>query len=100
MPYPRYLGALLITWVLMWMTLAFLQRWALQHGETALRALLRGLVAAVGSGLSFWAISGIWTNPSPGEPNHWLRVFYWALAFLPGFLALLVGQPASKSRAP
>jgi hypothetical protein len=87
-----YLGALLVTWVAMWVTLALLQRWARDSQETGGRAFARGLVAAVTSGLAFWAISGIWTDPAPG-PSYGLRLIYWIFAFFPGFLALLFGQP-------
>ena len=89
-----YVGALLTTWILMWLTLAVLQRWARDRRESTQRALLRGAAAAVASGLAFWAISGIWTAPSP-EPSYLLRFAFWTFAFLPGFLALLFGQPGS-----
>lgn len=87
-----YLGALLATWVAMWMGLALAQRWAVARGESLRRAAVRGGLAAIGSGLAFWSISGIWTDPSP-EPDYWLRWVQWAYAFLPGFLALLLGRP-------
>ena len=87
-----YVGALLVTWVAMWLTLAVLQRWA--HGvESLAAALLRGAIGAVGSGLGFWAISGIWTAPDP-QPNYVLRFLLWSFAFLPGFLGLLLGRRA------
>lgn len=88
-----YLGALLVTWVLMWLATAALQRWARGGVESAGRSLLRGAAAAVGSGLAFWAISGIWTNPSPEGPSYPWHFACWTFAFLPGFLALLLGQP-------
>ena len=90
-----YLGALLATWIAMWLTLALLQRWARDPTEALQRALLRGLVAAVASGLAFWAISGIWTNPAL-HGNYLLRLVYWTFAFFPGFLALLWSQPAGQ----
>ncbi len=91
-----YLGALLVTWVLMWLATAVLQRWARGGVETAGRSLLRGAAAAVGSGLAFWAISGIWTNPAPGGPSYPWTFACWTFAFLPGFLALLVGPTVSR----
>ncbi len=87
-----YIAALLVTWVLMWLTLALLQRWAREGSETAGRAALRGVLAAVASGLAFWAISGIWTVPDP-DPNYVMRFAQWTFAFFPGFLALLCCQP-------
>ena len=88
-----YLGALIVCWMAMWLATAALQRWARAGSETLGRALLRGGAAAVASGLAFWAISGIWTNPSPDGPRYAVNFASWAFAFLPGFLALLVGQP-------
>lgn len=87
-----YLAALVITWMMMWLATAVLQRWAGGNRETFGRAILRGLVAALASGLAFWAISGIWTSPSPEGPNYLWHFACWAFAFLPGFLALLLGQ--------
>ncbi len=90
-----YLGSLLATWIAMWLTLAFLQRWARDHDEALQRALLRGIVAALGSGLAFWAISGIWTHPAL-HASYLLRLAYWIFAFFPGFLALLWAQPTGR----
>lgn len=84
-----YLGALIVTWVAMWLALAALQRWARAGVEPWGRTLLRGALAAVGSGLAFWTISGIWTNPS-ANPSYLWRFACWTFAFLPGFLALLL----------
>jgi len=44
----------------------------------------------LGSGLAFWAVSGIWTRHDPGGPNYAYNFACWTLAFLPGFLALLL----------
>ncbi len=56
---------------------------------TGCRTLLRGVSAAIGSGLAFWAISGIWTDPA-ADPSYLWRFACWTFAFLPGFLALLL----------
>ena len=87
-----YLGALIVTWVVMWLALAALQRWARGDGQPFGRTALRGLLAAIGSGLAFWAISGIWTDPS-SSPSYLWRFACWTFAFLPGFLALLLAPP-------
>ena len=88
-----YLGALLAAGLLMWLTTAGLQRWARGGTETASRTLLRAAAAAVGSGLAFWAISGIWTHPAPGGPSYPWHFVCWTFAFVPGLLALLLGHP-------
>lgn len=92
-----YLGALIVTWVGMWLALAALQRWASNGQESLGHTILRGVLAAIGSGLAFWAISGIWTNPE-ADPGYLGRFAYWTFAFLPGFLALLLFPAAPKSK--
>lgn len=84
-----YLGALLATWVAMWLILALIQRWARSAGETVAVALARGLLAALTSGVAFWLVSGMWTRPDL-DIGYPLRFAAWTLAFLPGFAALLL----------
>lgn len=79
-------GAMLLAWMLFWICFALLQRWLL-HGPLRL-ALLRGVAAAVLSGLAFYAISGIWMRPFRGGPDFAIYFASWTVAFLPGFLAL------------
>ena len=89
-----YLGALLLTWTGMWLALALLLRRALGSVRTARAALVRGLLAAVGSGVAFWAVSGMWTRPAV-ETGYTLRLLYWTLALLPGLAALLLARRPS-----
>jgi len=44
----------------------------------------------VTSGLAFYAISGIWTSPPTGGPDYPFHFASRTIAFLPGFLALLL----------
>jgi hypothetical protein len=90
-PAMRY-SAMVPAWMLFWILFAFLQRW-LSGGSLGV-TLLRGVAAAVISGLAFYAISGIWTRPSPGGPNYLVHFLYWSFAFLPGFLSLFIGHAA------
>jgi hypothetical protein len=62
-------------------------------------ALLRGLLAALGSGAAFYMISGIWTRPRPGGPDYTVNFLSWTAAFLPGFLALLLPIGADRAGA-
>lgn len=87
-----YIGALLVSWATMWLATAALQRWARGSNELFEHALLRGALAAIGSGVAFWLISGMWTAPSPEPIVYPARLLSWTFAFLPGFLALLVAQ--------
>lgn len=84
-------GAMLPAWMLFWICFAVLQHALVR--ESLPRALGRGVAAAVLSGLAFYAISGIWTNPARGGPNYAVLFLYWSFAFLPGFLALFTGAP-------
>jgi hypothetical protein len=87
-------GAMLPAWMLFWICFALLQHFF--RRETFNAALARGVVAAVLSGLAFYAISGIWTHPSP-EPNYVVSFLYWSFAFLPGFVVLLLDRPSRRS---
>ncbi len=91
-PFMGY-SAMFPAWMFFWLCFALLQE-QLQSSRDYRFALLRGLSAAVVSGLAFYAISGIWTQPSPGGPNYVKNFFSWTVAFLPGFAALFIGKPA------
>ena len=88
-------GAMLPAWMLFWICFALLQHYLMP--ETLHWALVRGLIAAVLSGLAFYAISGIWTRPAPGGPNYFIHFLSWSFAFLPGFLVLFAGRPSHKT---
>jgi len=87
-------SAMFVSWMALWIGFALLD--ARLRGPAAPReTLLRGVLAAIGSGIAFWAISGIWLRPAPGGPRYAYNFACWTLAFLPGFLALLLrGRPA------
>jgi hypothetical protein len=81
------MAAMFPAWMLFWILFALLQQ-RLREGEGVAAAAARGAVAAVLSGLAFYAISGIWTGPSHDQPVPALRFGAWSFAFFPGFLAL------------
>jgi hypothetical protein len=81
------MAAMVPAWMLFWILFAVLQR-TLLTAESAVTALARGLAAALLSGAAFYAISGIWTQPSAGGPDYPVHFASWTFAFLPGFLAL------------
>jgi hypothetical protein len=74
--------ALLPAWMSFWILFAFFQQW-LSRTESAGMTAVRGVTAAVLSGLAFVAISGIWTRPSP-TPKYHIHLAAWTVAFLPG----------------
>lgn len=83
--------AMFPAWMFFWICFALLLP-ALTRDRRWGEALVRGLVAAVLSGLAFYAISGIWTRPPRGGPNYLYHVGAWTFAFFPGFAALFAGR--------
>lgn len=86
-------SVMFFVWAFIWIALAFLVRNP--------PVVLRGVLAMVGSGLGFYSISGIWR---PFDPRGWdyaVHFLSWTVAYVPGFLALLVTVPnrAGKLRA-
>ena len=88
------IAAMLPAWMALWIGFALLDARVLtdppRRAPRIHTVLLRGTVAAVASGLAFYAISGIWLGGGAGSPNYALHLASWTVAFLPGFLALLV----------
>jgi hypothetical protein len=92
-PWLRY-GAMFPAWMFFWICFAVLQSHLRGDGKLGM-ASVRGIAAALLSGAAFYAISGIWTRPSPGGPDYVRNLWSWTVAFLPGFLALFVGPPSA-----
>ena len=95
-------SAMLVSWVAVWLGLAAVYGWLrAEHRHAGNRhdmrirfgaVASRGLVAALASGLAFYLISGIWR---PFDPQGWDYAVHfgaWALAYFPGFAALLLRQ--------
>lgn len=85
--------AIILSWMALWLAFAMLNEALASDSETISRAITRGAVAAVASGLAFWLVSGMWLGPHDPGPLYVRNVVYWFVAFLPGFAALLVGRP-------
>jgi hypothetical protein len=72
----------------------------LQKGGGAGEIAARSLIAACGSGLAFYAISGIWSPNNPRGIGYVVHFLAWTIAFLPAYVALLartsVGDPATR----
>jgi len=89
--------AMLAAWAALWAGFAWVDA-RLRGGAPPGETLTRGSLAAVGSGLAFYLVSGIWTAPAPGGPRYALHLLYWTLAFAPGLAALLVELPRTDAR--
>jgi len=86
--------AMFPAWMLFWILFAQLQAW-LRKARNFGAAIALGLVAAVLSGLAFYAISGIWTHHDPSGPNYLWNFVAWSFAFFPGF-GVLFWKPARR----
>lgn len=94
-------AAMFVLWMALWAGFGLLHGRGLGEPLTSRgEALGRSALAAVGSGLAFYAISGIWTRPAPGPPDYAYHFSCWTVAFLPGFLANLVVGPTDARRSP
>lgn len=89
-------AAMFAAWFLLWIAVAALDACLAGSVRRRRETLLRGLAAALASGLGFWAISGIWLSPRPGGPDYAWHFVAWSVAFLPGFLALHL-RPAGRA---
>lgn len=81
-----------LVWIAVWVGLGLLNE-RLGSQEANIRAGLgRGALAAIGSGVAFYFVSGIWF---PFDPEGWDYLAHfggWMLAYFPGFAALLIGK--------
>jgi hypothetical protein len=101
-PFIGYSG-MFVMFVGLWVALGLLNGRVLQPRDTMRVVIVRSTLAAIGSGLGFYAISGIWF---PFDPHGWdyaVHFACWTAAYLPGFAALLVtwhGDRVSVSAQP
>jgi hypothetical protein len=91
------MSAMFPAWMFFWVSFALLQAW-LRRERAYGSAVVVGLVAAVLSGLAFYAISGIWTRHDPGGPHYAWNFGAWTFAFFPGFAVLFWKRLASTHR--
>jgi hypothetical protein len=83
-------AAMFVLWMALWAAFGLLSGLGLgAPRSTALAAVARGALAAVGSGAAFYAVSGIWQRTPAGAGDFAYHFVCWTVAFLPGFLALL-----------
>ena len=82
----------------LWIGLGVLTGRVLQRCDRIGTVLARSALAAVGSGLGFYAISGIWMPFNPHGWDYARHFVYWTIAYFPGFAALLIQNSRSSLR--
>ena len=88
-PIVGYARSMFMLFALLWIALGMLTGRVLQRRDNLRAVLVRSALAAVGSGLGFYAISGIWMPFNPHGVDYAKHFVYWTIAYLPGFTALL-----------
>lgn len=92
-PVLGYATAMFVLFGALWVELGLLTGRVLQQRDSIRIVLARSALAAIGSGLGFYAISGIWFPFNPHGWDYGIHFVYWTIAYLPGFAALLVPYP-------
>jgi hypothetical protein len=92
-PIAGYAGSMFLLFALLWVALGVLTGRVLQRRDNLGTVLARSALAAVGSGLGFYAISGIWMPFNPHGLDYVKHFLYWTIAYLPAFAALLARNP-------
>jgi hypothetical protein len=89
-------AVMFFVWIAVWVALGGLDA-RLNRRRGGLRsALTRGAIAALGSGVAFYAISGIWSPFNPVGWDYLVHFGAWTLAYLPGLGGLLTNQAAPQ----
>jgi hypothetical protein len=85
--------AMFAAWVIVWLLLAYGEGRLLQEPARPWSAVLtRGMIAALLSGVGFYAISGtVWGRPPAGGRNYLQHLAAWLVAWAPGMMA--IGAP-------
>ena len=91
-------SAMFVLFVALWVALGVLTGRVLQRHDSIGAVLARSALAAVGSGLGFYTISGIWFPFNPHGWDYARHFVYWTIAYFPGFAALLIQNNRSSLR--
>jgi hypothetical protein len=82
-------SAMFVSYFGVWIALALLVAWLSGARVSSRDIVLRGMAAAVGSALAFYAVSGIWFPFRPRGWDYAVHFASWTIAYLPGMIALL-----------
>jgi hypothetical protein len=92
-------SAMFVMWFLLWIAFAALDGRLLRRRHGWGETTGRGLAAAVGSGIAFYAIAGIWMPFRPQGWDYAVHFASWTVAYLPAFVALQVEWPRRSGEA-
>lgn len=83
---------------MLWILFGYLEGPFLRGGRVA-GAIVRGIVAAAASGAAFYYVTAAnWSQWNPQSIDYVAHFWRWGVAFLPGFLALLVSVSVQVRR--
>jgi len=82
-------SVMFLSWFAIWIALGFTYAWLAGAQGPMRPVVLRGLAAAVASGLAFYLISGIWMPFNPAGWDYAWHFAAWTFAYGAGFAALL-----------
>jgi hypothetical protein len=92
-------SGLFVMFVALWIGLALLAGRVLQTRDSRPSVLVRGTLAAIGSGIGFYIVAKmIWLPFNPQNSDYPKHFVLWTLAYLPGFAALLMQINLSSLR--
>ena len=98
-------SAMFLLYVAVWVALGLLNGRVLQPARGAGVSaepermgivLTRSVLAAIGTGIAFYAISGIWFPFNPHGWDYAVHFLSWTVAYLPAFAALLIQNNRSS----
>jgi hypothetical protein len=95
-----YGAAIPAAWVGMWLLVALLDgRWLRAPQRRPWREIaMRGMLAAVLSGIAFWLVlNTLWGRSATGK-NYFAQFAAWVVAWAPGLLALTLGRSPLTDR--
>ena len=83
-------SVMFVVWFVVWIALGLFNERLNRRQAPFRAAVVRGLLAAAGSGVAFYLISGIWFPFNPRGWDYLAHFAGWTVAYFPGFAALLV----------
>jgi hypothetical protein len=82
-------SGMFVSWVGLWVALAIVNARLHRRRTSMADVATRGAVAAVASGIGFYAISGIWRPFDPVGWDYAMHFAGWTIAYLLGFAPLM-----------